>query len=1166
MSVVPRSHSRLRIALILAVWFAAALALTVRAQPPEPPKGPANGTSAPAPKELPGIRLPDGTFLWFGSGDGDERVSLTPRELQKLQDQIDQLKKQLAARRASAPSGCAIRGRVEKRGEQLVAVLKLTLSFRTTAAKTPMALGGKKAFLVAASLDGGKLPILETVEDGFAAVIETAGEHTLTLELEAPVTARGAKAELGFELGLPRAAITTLLLEPPDPAVKRINLTTRTSDPAQPMRPAEPRRVPALDVKQLAARAGQETGYALGPVDSLEVTWEPPASSAQPADRVQSAELDLTVLLTESVAETTARIKLHGPARQWHLVAPANAIVSASRAVGASDLGPAQAPTVLKPASAAKPIWTIEFPAGSTPADWVIAAVARGDRPKADEPKHRGPFPIGPFSVLDVLRQTGTVRVTAGPHSRFVFKHGADLRRDVAPGPVEDEVTSAFFRLATGPTGNTAPSAPLLTVEVWRLLGRITIKPAYKLTLTEAGWKVRAELKVAPIGRDMAALAVNVPAEWRGLEPTLAELVDGIQPGPATDGFWEGLVERATGETRVPMVVRFSANQKQPFDLVLTATVPVPPGTTEAAIRLPRVPGATEAGATLPATVPDGLEIHGESRGWDGNRAAASGTPLAPVAANGKSARAVTAVVGQADAGFARALLAWKPYRPDLTADVRADLTLLDRQLVIQEVVKLRAPDALPRSIRFHGPPSAAGLKVQTAQVSLEMLGPGDWKLNLPPDVKEFALSLSYAIPLTPHAAADPASHSIPVGLLWPTTATRAETTVRVWSNTVAAQAIAIGSPGWRELPIEAVENRDALPMLVLAASGGENPLVLEASEIEGGAAVALWVDRGLIQAGLSDDGAIRYRARFLVRRWLAPAIEVRLPALLAGSSPEFLRDDQRIDATPILEGDGTRAFRIPLPEARPGRTSLIEIRYQLPASRDGDTVYRPPLLPPAAFAGPVRWSVTLPTGWLPLLTAGATPETRWRWRGGVAGPRALGSTDELTHWLMTGEEPAGREDSADETITARQALPGALSVHRVPRVAFTILCSVVAFAIGIGILRLSLSMTGVVLALGTGAIGIAATLWPQPMALAAGACQPGVFVVLVVYVFLLAVRSYHRHRVMNLPGFARTALESAATPIPVKGPSTARNRPATVGSSGAAPPSPSASIAPPGS
>ena len=59
-------------------------------------------------------------------------------------------------------------------------------------------------------------------------------------------------------------------------------------------------------------------------------------------------------------------------------------------------------------------------------------------------------------------------------------------------------------------------------------------------------------------------------------------------------------------------------------------------------------------------------------------------------------------------------------------------------------------------------------------------------------------------------------------------------------------------------------------PALVLAASGGEVPLVLESRAADENAAVAVWVDRGLVQAW-TDDGATRYRARFLLRRWLAP-------------------------------------------------------------------------------------------------------------------------------------------------------------------------------------------------------------------------------------------------------------------------------------------------------
>ena len=1150
-----RHRSRFRFAFVPALGLVAALSLSGKAQPPEPARKPVDSKTepktAPAPKELPGIRLPDGTFLWYGPGDGDERVSLTPQELRKLQEQINQLKKQLAARKAVPPSGCAIRGRVEKRGEQLVAILKLTLSFRTTTAQTPVALGGKKAFLVAAALDGARLPILETVEDGFAAVIETTGDHTLTLDLEASVTARGAKPELGFEIGLPRAAITTLALDPPDPAVKRVNLSLRAPDATTPTRP-ETRRVPALDVKQLAARSGQEGGYPLGPVESVEVTWEPPAAAAQPADRVQSAELDIAVLFTEAIVETTAKFTLHGPAREWKLVAPASATVSADRAASAPETGTSQSPTITKPASAARPEWKIEFPAGTSPADWVITAVTRQTRPRAEDPKHRGPFPVGPFAVLDVLRQTGTVRVSAGPHTRFVFKHGPDLHRDVAPGPVIDEGTSAFLRLTTGPTGNLAVNAPLLTVEAWRLVGRVTVKPVYKLTLTEAGWKVRAEVKVTPIDTEINELAVEFPLDWRGLDPAPAELVEGVQPGPA-DGFWERLAEEMVSDARRLVHIHFAAGQKPPYDLILTATVPVTPGASDATIALPRFPGSIERDASLTATVSEGLEVRGEMRGWEGERAAAWGTPLSAPTGNGKSSKAVTTVAGQSEGGLARAVLSWRPYRPDLAADIRADVTLFDRQLVIQEVIHLRSPDGLPRTIRFRGPPEAAGLQVQSTQFPLEPVGPGEWKLAVPVDAKNFTVSASYAIPLPARSTADAAPLSVPVGLLWPIPATRAETTVRVWSNTVSGHTITHRSEGWRELPIEPVADRDALPVLVLAASSAEPALVLEATAVSGGSAVAVWVDRGLIQAWSADEGATRYRARFLVRRWLAPAVDIRLPGPLAGPTPEFLRDGQRIDATAVADRDGEPVYRLSLPGPRPGRTALVEVRYQLAAGRNGDTEYLPPQLEAAAFAGPVRWQVTVPPGMVPLLSKGGLSEVRWRIRNGLVVPAAVGSSEELERWLQSGEEPHGLDDASD-TVTARQTAPGTLVVHRVPRIGFTIACSVAVFLLYLLLTRLSVAAMGSAVAVTAGVIAVLAVVWPHPAAEAASAGQFGLAVVVVVVLYQLAARWQYRHRVTHLPGFARSLPEPPAPSGSAKGPSTARNRPAPVGSTGSAP------------
>jgi hypothetical protein len=317
-----------------------------------------------------------------------------------------------------------------------------------------------------------------------------------------------------------------------------------------------------------------------------------------------------------------------------------------------------------------------------------------------------------------------------------------------------------------------------------------------------------------------------------------------------------------------------------------------------------------------------------------------------------------------------------------------------------------------------------------------------------------------------------------------------------------------------------------------------------------------VWVDRGLVQAWAADGGATRYRARFLLRRWLAPVVEVRLPGPLAGPTPEFLRDGYKVEATPV-SGGPDRSFRVPLPEARTGRTVVVEVRYQLPAARGMDFSYHPPVLPSAAFAGPVRWQVTVPPGTVPLLTGGATAEFRWQLRGGTVAPGPAGSSEDLEQWLRTGDEPAGGTDAGGETVTARQAAPASLSVYRVPRVAFMIACSVGVFVLFLVLTRLPVVAVGPVVAVLAGAIGVAAVLFPHPAAQAAGACQPGLVASVAVLLLHFGVRVYYRRRATHLPGFSRSIPEPSAPSAPVPVPSSARNRPAAVGSSGVAPATP---------
>lgn len=1144
--------------------FVAAFCASGQAQPPDSSKKSADTKTTSG--TLPVVKLPDGTFLWVGTPTdaGGGRIALTLAEFQKIQEQFDQLKKQLAAsQKPPAPSECVVRGRIEKRGEQLVAVLKLHYSFRTSLPLTTIALGARKGFLVSAALDGTKLPVLETTDEGYAAYIETAGDHTITLEILVPITARGAnaKTEIGFEIGLPRSPITLFALEPHTPDLKRVILTTRTPDPSQPTPPNRPPERRILELKQLQIKSDQEKGLALGPVETLEVTWEPLANAAQPIEQVQSAEFDISVLFSERIVETTAKIKLHGSARLWRLIAPQDAELSAERAIGTTEVDTSP-PVSIKPTEQNKPVWRIEFPVGANTNDWVIIAVTRQMRGRSEDPKYRGPFPIGPFSVLEVFRQTGTVRVTAGPHTQFVCKHGLDLRQTLVPGPVEDDVTNSFFRLITGPTGTTPPNLPqpMISIEAFPQVESIAVKPTYKFTLEkvplsdEVVWRIRAEIRVSPNHKTVDAIVVEIPQDWEGTDSSLPSELAPVVFGVKSEGFWSSMAARVTKSLRVPTILHLPTAQKQAFDLILTASVRVHPGTNKIAIPLPKFPSLFERDVTVAATVPEGLEIReSEARGMDGDSSGGRSINLSPILGpNSKPSKIITAVKGESEAALSQVILGWNIARPDMTAEISAEATLADHQTQISEQIRLRSVDGLPRMVRLHPAPNGitiAGLKVAKGQVQSQPGSP-EWTIAIPPETKELLVDLSYAIPLD-RKLLDQTSWNLPIGLLWPVGATQTDTTVRIWSNTTNSRKITNLSMDWRELPTEPAVNREVIPSLVLAASSSEIPLVVEAREISDQSSVAVWVNRASIQAWGSEDGATHYRARFLIQKWLGPAIEVRLPIASVASTCEFLADGLRIaDITPIADIPGkNRVFRVHL-DTFVGKSVLLEVRYQLPVDRGeiGEEVYIPAQISNASYATPIRWLITVPHGMIPLLTSGATPEFHWRLLTGGLVPVPVRSSED-DHFV--GESINTQGDS----VTTRQAIPAPIIIYRFPRNGFVMLCSVVFLFTFLVLTRLTLAAIGPTVAILGLLTGIAAILFPHAAAQVAGACQPGLALALVVLLSQAAIRSYYRHRANHLPGFARTPIEPSGPKLPL--PSSTRGKPSGTGSALATPVAP---------
>lgn len=1108
-----------RLATGLIALFAASVGLS--AQPPK----------APLPREiskpaLPLIqKLPDGTYSFAEPNPVDgERILLTPQEHQKLLDQIEQLKKQLAVRKAVSPSGCAIRVKVENRGDSTVAALKLSYSFRTATPGAAVSLGAKRGFLVAASLDGNKLPALEATEDGFAVFVESIGDHTAVFDLECPVLNRGNKPEIGFEIGLPRAAITTLIFEPPA-NVPRVSLVTRSMDTAT--KSVDPRRISGLDVKSLAPPQPNRDPYPLGPIDSLEILWEPLAA-ATASEVVQTAEVDLVCLLSESFVETSAKFRLKGTARTWRFAAPADAAFTVERAAGSSlppDATAGGLPVVSKPTDAAKAVWKVDLPLASSASDWIVSVVVRTPRPKNGEPTFKGPFSIGPLAALDVARQSGSVKVTAPPNTRLAVKHGPELRPE--PGPVAgDGESAAYFKFSSVPA-----SGPFFSFEAYPLSGKLAIRPVYKIALTDAGWSVRAELRISPIRTAIDALTIELPQGWRGTEVSPPELIDSSQ------------VLKSDGARQI-LVVRLAAEHKQPFDLVFTATVPTT-SARELALLLPRFPNAVDRDASVIVSVPDGLEARCTGREWDGEQPAVWGQPLTILPGmDGKEPKVANAIGGKFERGVARLDLVWGAYRPLLTADVRAEIVVHDSQIVVTQRVALRSAEGLPRSVRFQSAIELKGL------APFDFVSPGVWTYSSTGEVKEANVKFEFAVPL-PRPSADGSPRKVPIALVLPMGTTRSETLARVWVSSGAGRSVAIDLGAWRELAPEPSVDRDLLPALTLAGSGSDLPLMLEIREAPETGAAAVWVERGLLQASVGDEGT-SFRARFLLRRWLSESVEIRLPDSLASVVPEVYLDEPPKRAHAILStsASGVRSLRVSLPEAKPGRSIVLDLRYQLPNSAGEDGVVYAAPQPVAAFAGPVRWHVMGPAGTVPLAVGGGRAEQRWRTRFGVLVPVSA-SADELEKWLQVGNGEDLNSGPA-EALVVRVNGAEPITVAHVSRLNLVIGCSVAALLLGLLASRLPSVALGPIVAAFAGVVAVGAVLYPQPASQLAAAAEPGLAALVLVLAFQTATRWYYRQRVTYLPGFARLRPEAAGTASTSGGSQPNRALPAASGSANA--------------
>ncbi|MGL4420453.1 MAG: hypothetical protein ACRCZF_07305, partial [Gemmataceae bacterium] len=452
-----------------------------------------------------------------------------------------------------------------------------------------------------------------------------------------------------------------------------------------------------------------------------------------------------------------------------------------------------------------------------------------------------------------------------------------------------------------------------------------------------------------------------------------------------------------------------------------------------------------------------------------------------------------------------------------------------ERQIQVQQTVKLSAAEPLPKLVKWKGPLGLVGL--QSTPV-LESAGPGEWQVKLPDGVREFQVVLKFAVPVGPKVA---------VPLVWPEAA-KVGARVRVWGGGSPRRFGKFEGP-WRELPPEPVPDVDALPSLTLLGSGPNLPLVLEASEA--GTSPGVIVERAGIQAWPSDDGnrTWQIRTRYILRRWATTGTEIELPA--GTTPPIILAAKKRLD----VQLTETGIARVTLPEARPGRTTLeLDIRTTIPAG----TALSGPSLRGAVVRIPPRWQIATAPGTLALVPANQlAPDIRWGWQNGFYSPGTNTTPADLDAFL------AGTSDLEPETeawpmptpqLVGRQPnlAPTSLTLILLPRTGTLVGASIAVFLIGIGIARLRPILVGPAIALVGLLLIVGLILEPQIVGQLTAVAAPGLFLLLLALIVMMLIRTLEARRAAP-PAFARR-MGPLPTAMPL--PSSSAAVPARPGSS----------------
>jgi hypothetical protein len=1033
-------------------------------------------------------------------------------ELMKLREAADKRAAKADATRASV---CEMSARLE--GNYVA--LRAEFTFSTETPKTTVHLGLSGAQLTEKADLDGQVPVLGfSDEDGFSVrVDEPAAQHRLVLSFRVPVVSKqpagGSGLDRAFELGLPGTVTTPFWLELPG-AVKEVRWNE------------------VLEKRKLQGK----WFFALGKKQSLTVSWREPVIHAGTGPQI-GVDGKIKVSLVGGEAEISADLLLEDPrgqAKEVQLIVPPQADVKVDAPAGvAYELivpGPKNPTHVLR---------FLEPNAEQ----WKVSVFQRMPRPMPG-----GKLAVGPFYVVGADHQQGTITIVAPPESlyrqRLIYhRHGEVFQRD----PPKTPDVEAVFQYWLPSAGKARPGGPgrvPLEIEVRSERGPLEAALEHILKLRQGSdrWEIdyTARLLVRPpvgVG-DFIDLQIPQP-------PPIAAAILAQSPGAPypvavpwsalallqTPPAWWAVPERFQVSDESGTLLELGAPDSQGrsritlprglgkgLTLTITGRYTARGDVDRTRVGLPRLLGLNEEGSKLTIQSDPALELLAGPAGHE-----------APVPDRQRYQLSLAETPAYLD-------LSWRAFKPDIPAKVDVEVVLHGRTARVRERLAIEAPQSASstqpaQGVRFelHVPDTVRGL----TQVQ------GDKRLDLRPNKGSVWVApqeegarevlLEYDLPLVDAAGPDPhGPRRLEVALLWPLRATRHRALLRVWCEPGSRLEV-VDAPGqaqWADRGVQPVAGHPVLPSLVLESEAALTPLCLQVDDARGLSVAAFVCDRALIEVVIGEDDSLVCRARYLLGKVNADAVEVEFPARVGMCQIETRLGDHPVAWQQVPGNE--QAARIPLPTAAGASPLVLEIRYRLSRSTQEQRQFGLATLTPPSFRDPVRigqlrWQVSLPTGdalALPL-NAGARPDYHWGWRRYMWAPEPALTSADLESWLL-GSGAAGDARPIHLSFLASGHEPQRV-VHLPRRLWIVVVSSaVVALFLGMYLLRLSRVATmfaAVVLVLAMLVLG---AVWPMWLPVSVYGAQPGLLVAGVVLLVVWLCQEHYRRQLVFIPAFTR--------------------------------------------